>query len=147
MEEETVEDIIKKIKPKFYETSTFWFILYAVVISLFFLLFVLPVSIMNSADEKLEYYVAQEIDTDIPEELRDYDEVVFELEEIKEQRKVLDDGADWKIYNVKFRCVNEDSRVVVVKDYVAFVYYKFVIGSYFEKGYYAILDCDLVAVV
>ena len=120
-------------------------ILYAIIL-LFFVLIVIPTAIMNKPEKQLEYYVAQEIQTDLPEEVRNYDECVFELKEIKEQRKVLDEGADWKIYDVKFRCVDEESETITVKEYVAFVYYKFVVGKYFRNGYYAILDCDLAKV-
>lgn len=137
---------VVKLKTKFGDSSIFWVIFYAVCFLMFFVVVVLPVSIMNSPEKQLEYYVAQEIDSDLPEEVKDYDEVVFDLQEIKEQRKVLDEGADWKVFSVKFRCIDEESETITTKDYVAFVYYKFVVGKYFRNGYFAILDCDLAKV-
>lgn len=131
---------------RFWESSTFWLVFYMSLASFMFLLFILPAIIMANPENKLEYYVAQEIETDLPEEVRSYDGIVFDLQEIKEQRKVLDEGAEWKVYSVKFRCLDEESKTITNKDYVAFVYYKFVKGEYYRKGYYAILDCDLAKV-
>lgn len=141
------ENKVTNPKIKLFEDLSFWF-WFIICFAFGFYVFVgIPLMIGNTAGHKLEYYVAQEIDKDIPESLPNCDEITFELKEIKEQRDdLLDKGAEWKIYNVKFYCLSEEEESVVTKEYIAFVYYKYVKGHLFRNGYYAILDCDLAII-
>lgn len=120
------------------------------ILSIFFFVFAILLRLTDMPARKLEYYVENEIYREFEafDEYEEYGYPIIQIEEIKTQQNLIEENVDWKIYKAQTLWMIDDSGGGIIKqEYICFVCYKFVRGKLGEKGYYAILDCDIAKII